>query len=145
MSFIKKQENVFPSVFTDLFDYDKFFSSSMFKDFEKSLPAANVKETDKEFKIELAAPGFKKDDFKVNLDNDVLSISAETKDEKNEESERYTRKEFSYNSFSRSFQLPQSADGEKINARYEGGILKIDVRKKDAAIKDSNKKQIHVG
>ena len=145
MSFIKKQEKAFPSVFSDLFDYDKFFGGSIFKDLEKAMPATNVKETDKEFKIELAAPGFKKEDFKVNLDNDVLSISAETKDEKKEEGEKYTRREFSYNSFSRSFQLPASANGEKINAKYEDGILKIDISKKDEAIKDNHKKHIQVG
>lgn len=145
MSLIKKQERAFPSVFSDLFDYDKFFGGSFFKDFESALPATNVKETEKEFKIELAVPGFKKDDFKVNLDNDVLTISAESKNEKKEEGEKFTRKEFSYNSFSRSFQLPKSANGEKINAKYEDGILKIDISKKDEAIKDTNKKQIQVG
>ena len=63
MSLIKKQEKSYPSVFSDLFDYDKFFGGPIFKDFENALPATNVKETDKEFKIELAVPGFKKEDF----------------------------------------------------------------------------------
>ncbi|MFO0356192.1 MAG: Hsp20/alpha crystallin family protein [Sphingobacteriaceae bacterium] len=145
MSLIKKQEKSYPSVFSDLFDYDKFFGGPIFKDFENALPATNVKETDKEFKIELAVPGFKKEDFKVNLDNEVLTISAETKSEKKDENEKFTRKEFSYNSFSRSFQLPKSANAEKINAKYEDGILKVDIIKKDEAIKQDNKKQIQVG
>ncbi len=145
MSLMKKNERNFPSVFSDLFDYDKFFGGPMFKDFENALPATNVKETEKEFKIELAVPGFKKEDFKVNLDNDVLTISAETKNEKKEENEKYTRKEFSYNSFSRSFQLPKTANNEKINAKYEDGILKLDISKKEEAIKQDNKKQIQVG
>jgi HSP20 family protein len=145
MSLVKKQEKNFPSVFSDLFDSDKFFGNSFFKDFEKTFPATNVKETDKEYKIELAAPGFKKEDFKVSLDNEILSISAETKNEKKEENEKFTRKEFSYNSFSRSFQLPKSANGDKINAKYENGILKLDVSKKAEAIKQNNAKQIKVG
>ncbi len=145
MSLIKKNERNFPSVFSDLFDYDKFFGGPIFKDFENTLPATNVKETEKEFKIELAVPGFKKEDFKVNLDNDVLTISAETKNEKKEENEKYTRKEFSYNSFSRSFQLPKTANNDKINAKYEDGILKLDISKKEEAIKQDNKKQIQVG
>lgn len=145
MSLIKKQERNFPSVFSDLFDYDKFFGGPVFKDFENALPATNVKETDKEFKIELAVPGFKKEDFKVNLDNDVLTISAETKSEKKDENEKFTRKEFSYNSFSRSFQLPKTANSDNINAKYEDGILKVDINKKEEAIKQDNKKQIHVG
>jgi HSP20 family protein len=145
MSLLKKQEKAFPSVFSDLFDYDKFFGGSFFRDHESTLPATNVKETDKDFKIELAVPGFKKDDFKVALDNDVLTISAETKDEKNEENEKFTRREFSYNSFSRSFQLPKSANSDKINAKYEDGILKIDISKKDEAIKENNKKHIQIG
>lgn len=144
MSLLKKQEKAFPSVFSDLFDYDKFFGGPFIKDIESSLPATNVKETDKDFKIELAVPGFKKEDFKVALDNDVLTISAETKDEKNEENEKFTRREFSYNSFSRSFQLPKSANSDKINAKYENGILKIDISKKDEAIKENNKKHIQI-
>lgn len=145
MSLVKKQEKNFPSVFSDLFDYDKFFGTPFLKDFDKAFPATNVKETDKEYKIELAAPGFKKEDFKVSLDNEILNISAETKNEKKEENEKFTRKEFSYNSFSRSFQLPKSANGDKINAKYEDGILKLDVSKKPEAIKQNNSKQIKVG
>lgn len=143
MSEIKKNEIGFPSMFGDLFDYDKFFGTPFFRDFNKSFPATNVKENDKEFKIELAAPGYKKEDIKINLENDVLTISAETKQEKNDENEKFTRKEFSYNSFSRSFQMPSTADGENVNANYEEGILKLTVGKKHEAVKE-NKKNIQV-
>lgn len=145
MSLVKKQTGNFPSVFTDLFEYDKFFGTPIFKNFESTLPATNVKETEKEFKIELAVPGFKKEDFKIDLEHDVLSISAETKNETKEENEKFTRREFAYNSFSRSFQLPNSANVAKINAKYEDGILKLDIGKKDEVIKQETKKQITVG
>lgn len=145
MSLIKKNEKNFPTVFSDLFDYDKFFGGQFLKELDRSLPATNVIETDKEFKIELSVPGFKKEDFKVNLENEVLTISAETKEEKKEEKEKFTRKEFTYNSFSRSFQLPKTASDEKINAKYDNGILKVNINKKPEAIKQNNKKQIQVG
>lgn len=145
MSNIKKSETGFPSVFSDLFDYDKFFGGQPFKNFQNNFPAVNVKETDKDYKIELAVPGFKKENINVHLDNDILHIMAENKNEKNEENEKFTRKEFSFNSFSRSFQLPKSANNEKIDAKYENGILKIAVNKKTEAIKSNNKKQIKVG
>src|ERR1051326_2508094 len=109
MTLVKSKNNdLLPSVFSDVFDTDKFFGNDWFeKEFEKRVPAVNIKENGKEFKVELAVPGFSKNDIKVNLDGDVLTISAEKKEEKKEEKERFTRKEFSYNSFSRSFTLPQ--------------------------------------
>jgi HSP20 family protein len=144
MSNIKKSETSFPNMFSDLLDYDRFFGVQPFKNLQNGFPAVNVKEAEKEYKIELAVPGFKKENIDVHLDNDILHISAESKNEKNEEDENFTRKEFSYNSFSRSFQLPQSANNEKIDAKYEDGILKIKVNKKEEAIKAETKKHISV-
>lgn len=143
MSLIKSNPK-FPSLFTDLLDYDKFFGNDFFKGFETSMPAANVIEGEKSYKIELAIPGFKKEDVKVNIENEILTISAETKSEKDDKNEKYTRKEFSYNSFTRSFQLPKTANSDKVDAKYENGLLKLEVAKKDEAIKQG-RKEISIG
>jgi HSP20 family protein len=99
----------------------------------------NIKEDDESYCIEVAAPGMKKSDFKVTLDNGLLSISTEQQhqhEEKDQES-RYTRREFSYQSFSRSFQLPDTCEQEKIKARYRDGILYLTVPKKEEAKRKS--------
>jgi HSP20 family protein len=134
------------TIFSDFFDTDRFFNPglSWLSDFEKNWPAVNIKEDDKSFKVELAVPGFKKEDIKVDMENDILTISAETKDEKNEEKDNYTRKEFSYSSFNRSFSLPKSANGEKIDAKYENGVLKLEIAKKEEAIQKNTRKEIAV-
>ena len=138
-----KSGNLFPSVFSDFFDNDRFFSNQWFEK-ASNVPAVNIKETDAEFDVELAAPGFKKGDLKVDIDNNVLTISAEKKEEKEEENKRFTRKEFSYSSFSRSFTLPQSVNADKIDAKYNDGILKLIIPKKEEA-KAKAKKEIKVG
>ncbi|HQO49321.1 MAG TPA: Hsp20/alpha crystallin family protein [Bacteroidales bacterium] len=96
-------------------------------------PSVNISETEEGFGLELAAPGLKKEDFKVNLDNNVLTISAELKNESEEKSEKLIRREFSYSSFSRSFSLPKSIDLDKIKADYKDGILKIGLPKREEA------------
>ncbi len=99
------------------------------------IPAVNIKEENDKFVLELAAPGMKKDDFKINLDNYQLTISAETKNEKKEKEDNYTRREFVYNSFSRSFTLPKTIDIDKIKADYRNGILDIVLPKKEEEAK----------
>lgn len=110
-----------------------FFDSDVYNDFyngNEFSPAVNIHEDEKNYEVELAVPGMKKDDFKVNVDDDVLTISAEHKDEKNEKEKNYTRKEFSYSSFQRSFKLPeQRVNVEKIEAKYNDGILKLTLPK----------------
>ena len=139
-----KNGNLFPSVLSDFFDNDKFFSNRFFeKEFERSLPAVNIKESNNEFNIEFAAPGFNKNDFKINVEENMLTISAEKEEEKNEEKNRFTRKEFSYNSFSRSFTLPQTVNADKIDAKYNEGILKLNIPKKEET-KMLPKKEIKV-
>ena len=94
-------------------------------------PSVNVKETDKDFNIELAAPGMKKEDFKIELKNNVLTISSEQKEEHEEKSEgKYLRREFSYKAFQRSFALPENSEKDSIKATYTDGILKINLAKK---------------
>ncbi len=96
-------------------------------------PAVNIAETENQFEIELAAPGLSKEDFKINLDKNVLSVSAEKKVENVEEGKKYSKKEYAYNSFVRSFTLPETADQSKIDAEYVDGILKLNVAKKEEA------------
>lgn len=139
MTLVKSNGTLFPSL-SDFFENDSWIQPErFFRNLNGNLPAANISETEKEYKIELAIPGFKKDQVKVNLKNDVLTISAETKEEKEQKSKRYTRKEFSYNSFTRSFQLPKAANGEKIEAKYEDGLLKLNIAKKEEVIKKAAK------
>jgi HSP20 family protein len=102
-------------------------------------PLANILEHPDSFELDLAAPGLKKDDFKIHLENNVLTISSEIRDEEEEETKNYTRKEFHYSSFSRSFTLPRSVDLEKIRADYESGILKVMLPKKEDARVDVKK------
>jgi HSP20 family protein len=130
MSLIKKSD--WPSLkngnwLSDFFDNDRFFDSTWLR---TTVPAVNVKELDKTFEIELAAPGLNKKDFKVTAENGILTISSERKEEQEMKEKDYTRKEFSYSSFSRSFMLPENASEEDIKASYEDGVLKLHVGKK---------------
>ncbi len=99
------------------------------------IPAVNIKEEKDKFVLEMAAPGMKKEDFKINLDNYLLTISAETKNEKKEKEDNYTRREFVYNSFSRSFTLPKSIDVDKIKGDYKNGVLSLALPKKEEETK----------
>ena len=106
------------------------FENDLFKHMNNSdVPAVNIQEDEKHFLLELAVPGLKKDDFKIDLENQVLTISSEIKEETEETENNYTRREFVYNSFSRSFTLPKSIVAEKIKADYKDGILKISLPK----------------
>lgn len=131
MSLIKRSE--WPllgsgSWLSNFFDNDKFFDSDWMK--KLSMPAVNVKETEKAFELEVAAPGLSKKDFMVTAEGGVLTVSSESKQEKEEKEKDYTRKEFSYSSFSRSFTLPENVNEEDIKASYEDGILKLSIAKK---------------
>jgi len=123
---------MFPSVFSDLFD--SFFGNELMGgDMVSWVPAVNISETNDNFKIDVAAPGLGKDNFKIQVDNDVLSISGNRKEEKNEENTRYTRREFSYGSFKRSFNLPENVEADKVNAYFENGVLSLSIPKKEEA------------
>lgn len=126
-----------PSLLNDFFT-DDWFNSSLanWRTAGATLPAANVKETNDDFIIEVAAPGMKRDDFRVELDNNVLTISSEIEEsrEEKDKNDKYTRREFSYQSFQRSFSLPESkVEGGKISAKYTDGILHVTVPKKEEA------------
>lgn len=113
---------------SDFFDNDRFFDSDWMK--KQSVPAVNVKETEKGFDIELAAPGLSKNDFTITVDNRVLTLSCEKQEEKEEKKNEYTRKEFSYSSFSRSFALPENVNEDGIKATYNNGLLQVSLLKK---------------
>lgn len=115
----------------DSFFKNDFFSHSNHN--STSIPAANVKESEESFQVELATPGKKKEDFKIELDNNILKISSETKleNEEKDENGNYTRREFSYQSFQRMFNLPKNIQNDNIKAKYEEGILIIDLPKKE--------------
>ena len=126
----------FPSVSNWLEDiFNRDLPSVLTSNFNTglSLPKVNIKDTADAFLIEMAVPGFKKSDFNIDLDNEVLSISTETKEENEQKEDNYTRREFGYASFKRTFNLPETVDDEKINANYKEGILSILLPKKEEA------------
>lgn len=125
--------NQIPSMFDRLFEGDLFdWSNRNFSVTNTTLPSVNIKENADAFTVEVAAPDFEKSDFKLELNHDLLTISSEKKVEnETKEGEQFTKREFSYQSFSRSFTLPQTADGERIEASYENGILKVRIPKKE--------------
>ena len=145
MSLIKFKGNRFPwteSVF-DFFNQDTFINDDFFN-LEKSMPSMNVKEHEDDFEIELAAPGFEKKDFEITMKDDVLEISAHKKVTETKKEEDYTRREFSYNSFKRSMQLPGSVDQSKeVKATYKNGILRLDLLKMEET-KEKPKRVIEV-
>jgi len=138
MNLIKKTDSLFPnipSLFDNMFgsDLSEFWPAN-FSERGRSFPAVNILESDKEFTVELVAPGMNKKDFNISLENDCLTISSEIKQEAESKSddENYFRKEFSYQSFQRSFRLPEDiVRVEKIKAEYKEGILKIILPKQE--------------
>jgi HSP20 family protein len=117
------------SLLSDFFNEDRFASPWS----KSSLPAVNVKETDKAFEVEVAAPGFNKKDFNISVDDGLLTVSAERKEQSEKKGDNYTRREFGYSSFSRAFNLPANTNEEDISAKYEEGILKLSINKKNQA------------
>jgi HSP20 family protein len=129
-SLVKTNRTVSP--WRDFLDIDKFFSGGM----ERNFPAVNISENDKNYSVEVVAPGFKKEDFRIRVEDDMLTISAETKMEKaNGNDKEYTRREYSYSSFTRSFHLPENVKDDKISASYLDGILKLELPKSKEQVK----------
>ncbi len=126
--------NQYPT-FTDLLENIERNFLGRVDEYTGDVPAVNIKEENDKFVLEMAAPGMKKDDFQINLDNYQLTISSEKKEEKKEKEDNYTRREFLYSSFSRSFTLPKTVDIEKIKADYKNGILNIVLPKKEEETK----------
>ena len=139
MTLLKRNGNLFnqlPVLFEDFINRDSFnWGLSNFSSSNTTIPAVNIRETNENYHVEVAAPGMQKKDFKVELDGNLLTISSEKTDQKEEaDTEKYTRKEFSYQAFQRSFTLPKElVDADKIQAKYENGMLHLLIPKKEEA------------
>lgn len=144
----KSNGNLFPALMENLFS-DRFYDMAPFLNgFEAGqsfrVPEINIIESAKDYQIELAAPGMDRKDFKIEVQNGVLRISAEKEEEKKEEGKNFRRREFSYSTFSRAFALPENLIDDKIDAKYENGILKLVLPKREAKAEKPTK-QIKVG
>jgi HSP20 family protein len=116
--------DVFESIFNDTFFNDRMVTR---------VPAVNISESENNYHVELAAPGLKKEDFKLNLERNQLTISVETASDQQDNQKNYNKREYSYSSFVRSFTLPESADDSQIDASYTDGILRINIAKREEA------------
>ena len=137
---VKRHSNYLPTLVSD------FWGEDLFPSFEQDwclTPAVNIIEGEQEFKIELAAPGLNKEDFKVHVEKNILEISAEKEEEKESNIKKYLRKEFSYSEFKRTFSLPTYVNVDKIKATHKDGILTVEIPKKDET-KVNPKKQISI-
>lgn len=133
MTLARRTETTWPSLFERFFNNDlKDWNISNFSGPDNTLPAVNVHETDNDYILEVAAPGMNKDDFKINYQNNTLTISAERKKEKEDKRNNYSRMEFSYHSFRRSFTVPgNEVESENISANYVDGILSVKIPKRE--------------
>jgi HSP20 family protein len=129
-----------PSLFDDFFKpWNEWFDNGNIWGRVMNVPAVNITENKDEYLVSLAAPGMKKDDFTIDVNGNMLTISSEKEERKEEKEKKFTRKEYSYSSFSRSFTLPDEINKEKIEATYEDGVLKIALPRREEAKKPSAK------
>jgi len=126
----------------DFFDTD-FFNTG-FPSMRSSMPAVNLSENENNYAVDLVAPGYKKEDFKLKVNDDILTISAETKNERTEGSDgrEYSRREYTCSSFTRSFRLPENAKDDSISAKYDNGILQINIPKSEKEVRASKEIRI---
>ena len=136
MNLIRKQNPFFPSLVDELLNQDRRVRTSSIS---STTPAVNLIEQDTQFLIELAAPGNKKEDFEIEIEDGILSISSSNEEENTSEKETFTRHEFSYNSFRRSFTIPESVDVSSIEATYNEGVLLIKLLKLEEALPQPKK------
>ena len=134
-----------PSLFDDFFKpWNEWFDDTRFFNRVATIPSVNITENSNHYNVALAAPGLKKDDFKIDVDGNMLTISSEKEEKKEEKDERYTRKEYSFSSFSRSFTLPEDVKEEAIEANYENGVLNLKLPRKENGKKTTASKRIAV-
>ncbi len=138
---MKRNSMMFPSLMNEMFKPDWFGGMD---NFSGNMPAVNIQDNEKEFVLELAIPGQKKEDFNIEVDNHVLSISMEQKDEQEVKEDNYTRREFSYSAFKRAFTLPETVNEDTIEAKYQDGILRFVIPKKEEAL-PKPKRMIEIG
>lgn len=141
MMLVRRTQNWLPSIFNDFFDNDWMVKANA------TAPAINVFETEKEYKVELAAPGMTKEDFNVHIDEEnnlVISMEKKTENKEEKKEGRYLRREFSYSKFQQTMILPDDVDKEKISAQVENGVLNIDLPKFSEQEKEKAKRFIDV-
>lgn len=133
----KRDQRALYDPWKDFFDVGNIFSPDLVRRSQNSMPAVNISEDDKCYCVDIVAPGFKKGDFKINVEDDMLTISGEAKSESTEEDEnkQYTRREYSHSSFTRSFRLPENAKDNDISANFTDGILKLNIPKSEQQVK----------
>ena len=130
MTIVRRKPAVLSDMWNDWLTPDWFGGTNQ----THNLPAVNIREAEKEFYLEFAIPGKKKEDFNVEVDDNLLTVSMENKEEREETDKGYTRREFNYSAFKRAFTLPETVDADKIEAKYENGILKFSLPKKQEAL-----------
>jgi len=144
---LTRSTSLLPSVFEDFFrPWNDLFETTNSGLFGRvlTMPAVNITENKDDFKVSLAAPGMKKSDFNIDVQGNILTISAEMEEKKEEKEENYTRKEYNFSSFSRSFTLPDEVNKEKIEATYVDGVLNLSLPKKEEAKKAAISKHVAV-
>jgi HSP20 family protein len=139
---LAKFNRTYPGLLDDFFGRD-YYPAQYVRNGYKSLPAVNITENDNGYTIEVAAPGLNKKDFKIDLDKNALIIASVREDKQEESNERYTRREFRYANFSRTFTLPETVDSDNISASHKDGILYVDIPKMEEA-KEKPARQIAI-
>lgn len=140
-----KSGEIFPTAFENFYNpINDWFTNGNFWGKMSKVPAVNVTDSNDKYMVSLAVPGLKKEDFRIDVEGNMLTISCEKEESKEEKNEKFTRKEFNYSSFSRSFDLPEEVNKEKIDAVYQDGVLKMTLPKKEAAMKADAMKHIAV-
>ena len=141
---LTKATEPLPSVFDDFFKpWNEWFNGGFFGKIQ-AVPAVNITDNKDDYQVSVAVPGMKKSDFKIDVEGNMLTISSEKEESSEEKDARYTRKEYSYSSFRRSFALPEEVNQEKIEASYQDGVLKVMLPKKDEAKKLAVSKHIAI-
>lgn len=135
MNLIRKQAPFFPSLIDDFINQDWNLKTPS----STTLPAVNIKDLEAQFEIELAVPGIKKSDFEIEVEDGLLSISSSLEEEQVTEKGKFTRREFSYNSFKRTFTIPDSVDPSNIEAQYSDGVLQLRLPKRKEALPQPKK------
>ena len=137
MNLIKRNSNlVFPSFLDEFFKPDW---NGGIQNFNSTLPAVNIKENETQYQLEFYAPGLKKEDFNIEVDQKTLTISSEKQFENENNNEKYSLKEYSYASFKRTFNLPETLDFDNIEAHYEDGVLQVSLPKREEALQKSKR------
>lgn len=124
-------------VLRDFFNIGSFFDNGWMPGIENKFPAVNISENEKEYDLEVVVPGFRKEDIKVRVEDDMLTISAESKSESQDGEKEYTRREYTYSAFTRNFQLPENVRSDNLEAHYEDGVLHIKIPKSQNHVKNS--------